>query len=283
MDRYLHHIKGKRHLPWAERLTLACLVGRWLAGHDDRHPTDDSVWPVNLPVLHTKHEVETFSLEEVEKRAILKAIDHCSGNLSKAKDLLGISNSTLYAKLSKYGYVFRKKPNNVIKLVASMLLFCSVSFSQTNQSPNPVVVQPRVNGLVTLTTPPLTLYFNHPGGVDKFRIYYGRVSGMQTNFIELGQTNRQGTLTGLEAGKLYYFSASALVNSGYGYWDESPRSNEISLTASDSVNVIVTSRRSESPTGPWTNSVVVWTSTNSLLPSLYFDHLVERRTFQEWK
>ncbi|MCB2196391.1 MAG: sigma-54 dependent transcriptional regulator [Bacteroidetes bacterium] len=46
---------------------------------------------------------DTLNLDELEKLAIQKAIKKSEGNMSKAADLLGISRTTLYAKISKYG------------------------------------------------------------------------------------------------------------------------------------------------------------------------------------
>ena len=45
----------------------------------------------------------SFKLDEVEKRTILKAMEKCRGNHSKAAKMLDISRTTLYAKLKKYG------------------------------------------------------------------------------------------------------------------------------------------------------------------------------------
>lgn len=46
---------------------------------------------------------QSFKLDEVEKRTILKAMEKCRGNHSKAALMLDISRTTLYAKLKKYG------------------------------------------------------------------------------------------------------------------------------------------------------------------------------------
>ncbi len=42
-------------------------------------------------------------LEDVEKEAIEKALSECGGNLTRAAKQLGISRSTLYLKIEKYG------------------------------------------------------------------------------------------------------------------------------------------------------------------------------------
>jgi DNA-binding NtrC family response regulator len=47
--------------------------------------------------------IQTFKLEDVEKQTILKVLEKCRGNHSKAAQLLDISRTTLYAKLKKYG------------------------------------------------------------------------------------------------------------------------------------------------------------------------------------
>jgi len=46
---------------------------------------------------------QSFKLDEVEKRTILKVLEKCRGNHSKAAQTLAISRTTLYAKLKKYG------------------------------------------------------------------------------------------------------------------------------------------------------------------------------------
>jgi transcriptional regulator with PAS, ATPase and Fis domain len=44
----------------------------------------------------------SFKLDEVEKHTILKVMEKCRGNHSKAAQMLNISRTTLYAKLKKY-------------------------------------------------------------------------------------------------------------------------------------------------------------------------------------
>ena len=46
---------------------------------------------------------DSFSLEEVEKDAIDRALKKCRGNNSRAAQMLQISRTTLYAKMKKYG------------------------------------------------------------------------------------------------------------------------------------------------------------------------------------
>lgn len=46
---------------------------------------------------------QSFKLDEVEKRTILKVLEKCRGNHSKTAQMLAISRTTLYAKLKKYG------------------------------------------------------------------------------------------------------------------------------------------------------------------------------------
>jgi DNA-binding NtrC family response regulator len=48
-------------------------------------------------------EQESLNLEENEMRIINLAIESCSGNLSQASRVLGITRKTLYNKISKYG------------------------------------------------------------------------------------------------------------------------------------------------------------------------------------
>ena len=44
-----------------------------------------------------------LTLEEVERRAILQALERCRGNLSQVAQALGISRASLYRRLEKFG------------------------------------------------------------------------------------------------------------------------------------------------------------------------------------
>ena len=46
---------------------------------------------------------EGLTLEQLEKKRILQALDKYGNNLSKAAETLGISRSALYRRLEKYG------------------------------------------------------------------------------------------------------------------------------------------------------------------------------------
>jgi len=48
-------------------------------------------------------ETECYDLKKNEMRVINRAIERCSGNLSQASRILGITRKTLYNKISKYG------------------------------------------------------------------------------------------------------------------------------------------------------------------------------------
>lgn len=62
-------------------------------GPDDLHLFDSPGMP----------EEGSFRLDDVEKRTILKVVEKCRGNYSKAAQVLNISRTTLYVKLKKYG------------------------------------------------------------------------------------------------------------------------------------------------------------------------------------
>ena len=47
---------------------------------------------------------ELISLEEIDRRHILKVIEHCRGNRTNAAELLEIDRKTLYRKLLRWGF-----------------------------------------------------------------------------------------------------------------------------------------------------------------------------------
>ena len=47
--------------------------------------------------------IHSFKLDDVERQTIVRVVDKCRGNHSKAAQMLDISRTTLYAKLKKYG------------------------------------------------------------------------------------------------------------------------------------------------------------------------------------
>ena len=58
---------------------------------------------LRTPVSSYHEKEEKFNLEELEKKTIQEALHHCSGNLTQAADLLGITRTSLYRRLEKYG------------------------------------------------------------------------------------------------------------------------------------------------------------------------------------
>jgi DNA-binding NtrC family response regulator len=48
-------------------------------------------------------ESDTLNLDDVEKAAVVKAIQLHSGNISKAADELGLTRASLYRRMEKYG------------------------------------------------------------------------------------------------------------------------------------------------------------------------------------
>jgi transcriptional regulator of acetoin/glycerol metabolism len=46
---------------------------------------------------------DTLNLDDVEKAAVVKAIQLHSGNISKAADELGLTRASLYRRMEKYG------------------------------------------------------------------------------------------------------------------------------------------------------------------------------------
>ena len=45
----------------------------------------------------------TITLDEMEKRMIVKCMRHYEGNISRVADALGVSRAALYRRLEKYG------------------------------------------------------------------------------------------------------------------------------------------------------------------------------------
>ena len=43
------------------------------------------------------------TLDETEKKMILKALEECGGNLSRTSEKLGITRATLYRKIERHG------------------------------------------------------------------------------------------------------------------------------------------------------------------------------------
>lgn len=62
---------------------------------------DDFMLRITTPPAHEKE--DKFNLEEIEKNTIQDALYHCSGNLTQAAELLGITRTSLYRRLQKYG------------------------------------------------------------------------------------------------------------------------------------------------------------------------------------
>ena len=58
---------------------------------------------LRIPVSVSREKEERFNLEELEKNTIQEVLRHCSGNLTQAADLLGITRTSLYRRLEKYG------------------------------------------------------------------------------------------------------------------------------------------------------------------------------------
>ena len=46
---------------------------------------------------------DTLNLDEVEKSAVIKAIQLHNGNISKAAEELGLTRASLYRRMEKYG------------------------------------------------------------------------------------------------------------------------------------------------------------------------------------
>ena len=58
---------------------------------------------LRLPVSASQDKEGKFNLEELEKNTIREVLRHCSGNMTQAAGLLGITRTSLYRRLEKYG------------------------------------------------------------------------------------------------------------------------------------------------------------------------------------
>jgi DNA-binding NtrC family response regulator len=68
-----------------------------LSDGSELSPEDLRLSPPGVPIPD-----EIYQLDEVEKRTILRVLEKCRGNHSRAAQMLQISRTTLYAKLKKY-------------------------------------------------------------------------------------------------------------------------------------------------------------------------------------
>ena len=60
-------------------------------------------FPVCQPVRTINSELGTFDLEQIEQNAIEKALIHFKGNVSHAAKALGLTRTSLYRRMEKYG------------------------------------------------------------------------------------------------------------------------------------------------------------------------------------
>ena len=56
-----------------------------------------------VPTVAPEAPLQPLKDEEQEKQSIIRALQSCGGNKSKAAGMLNINPSTLYRKMAKYG------------------------------------------------------------------------------------------------------------------------------------------------------------------------------------
>ncbi|WP_293651112.1 sigma-54 dependent transcriptional regulator [uncultured Parabacteroides sp.] len=69
----------------------------------DRKQLQYDDFMLRIPVRSSQEKEEKFNLEELEKNTIQDALRHCSGNMTQTAELLGITRTSLYRRLEKYG------------------------------------------------------------------------------------------------------------------------------------------------------------------------------------
>jgi transcriptional regulator of acetoin/glycerol metabolism len=51
----------------------------------------------------TEIEIDTFNLEDIEKNIIVKVLKQNQGNVTQAATVLGLTRTSLYRRMEKYG------------------------------------------------------------------------------------------------------------------------------------------------------------------------------------
>jgi two-component system NtrC family response regulator len=64
--------------------------------------SDFSVQTTTFQTINSNTPLDGLTLDELEKRSILQAIQKYSGNLSQVASALGISRAALYRRMEKY-------------------------------------------------------------------------------------------------------------------------------------------------------------------------------------
>lgn len=63
------------------------------------------IQPPSPPVYLTDDRQDVIPLEQLERMEIIKALEICAGNITQSALMLGVSRSTLYSRIRKYGIV----------------------------------------------------------------------------------------------------------------------------------------------------------------------------------
>lgn len=72
-----------------------------MADNNNLQPSDFQINPGQTP--QGEVELDSYNLEEVEKNIIQKVLKTNQGNISKAAGELGLTRTSLYRRLEKYG------------------------------------------------------------------------------------------------------------------------------------------------------------------------------------
>jgi hypothetical protein len=255
-----------------ERLRAACRLGRQHGGHE----------PMNLPPLRKSG--KRLTLVEMERQAILQAVDQHSGNYTKAARQLGCSRSKIFNHMAAMGLT---KSSKIIRLAACAVLLAVVTgcIAPAN-GPTPSAVSAPVAPVVVQSFPALptrsvsqAVIAPEPRGMAIDFAWNG-VSGPATYRV-YASTNQQdwrlvAETTSTSCRVTNLFLPQSFVCRAVAAGEESADSNRVVLLGLDTV-VTITAEASPD-LNDWKPYATIFTGTNP--PGMSFFRTVATRTSQ---